>query len=114
MFLFRLFLAACIVAITVYTWVTASNHSLDLLPVFFGKIMNMGWSGRFNLDFLTFLLLSGLWVSWRHHFSVGGIALGLIAVFGRMLFLAIYLLIVSFRTKGDIKAVMLGETRARG
>jgi hypothetical protein len=31
-----------------------------------------------------------------------------------MPFLATYLLIASFRTGGDIKAMMLGEVRARG
>jgi len=30
----------------------------------------MQWPGQFNLDFMCMLLLAGLWVSWRHRFSV--------------------------------------------
>lgn len=113
MTLFRLFLATCLIVITAYTSVTVANHGLNLLPVFFGDMAAMAWPGQFNLDFFCFLLLSGLWVAWRHQFSAGGLGLGLIAVFGGMPFLSAYLLIASFKTKGDIKAMLLGEARAR-
>ena len=112
MTLFRLFLATCLIVITGYTSVTVANHGLVLLPVFFGDMAAMAWPGQFNLDFFCFLLLSGLWVVWRHQFSAGGLGLGLIAVFGGMPFLSAYLLIASFKTKGDIKAMLLGEARA--
>lgn len=112
MTLFRLFLAACLVAILSYTSVTVAHHGLDLLPVFFGDMAAMAWPGQFNLDFFTMLLLSGLWVAWRHHFSAGGIALGLVAAFGGMLFLSLYLLVASFRARGDLLAVILGPYRA--
>ena len=112
MTLFRLFLATCLIVITGYTSVTVANHGLDLLPVFFGDMAAMAWPGQFNLDFFCFLLLSGLWVAWRHQFSAAGLVLGLIAVFGGMPFLSAYLQIASFKTKGDIKAMLLGEARA--
>lgn len=114
MVLFRLFLATCLVAIVGYTLVTISNHGLDLLPVFFGDMAEMAWPGQFNLDFFTLLLLSGLWVAWRHHFSPVGLGLGVIAVFGGMPFLSAYLLVVSFTTRGDLKAMLLGQARAAG
>lgn len=114
MVLFRLFLATCLVVIVGYTLVTISNHGLGLLPVFFGDMAKMGWPGQFNLDFFTLLLLSGLWVAWRHHFSPVGLGLGVIAVFGGMPFLSAYLLIVSFTTRGDLKSMLLGGDRATG
>jgi len=110
--LFRVFLATCLIAIAGYTAVTIAHHGINLLPVFFGDMAEMGWPGQFNLDFTTFLLLAGLWVSWRHHFSATGVVLGLVAVVGGMLFLSIYLLIHSFRTQGDVRALLLGEKRA--
>lgn len=109
---FRLFLLLCLVVIIGYTSVTISREGWDLLPVFFGDMAAMGWSGQFNLDFFTFLLLSGLWVSWRHHFSPAGLALGVLAVFGGMLFLSIYLLVHSYRAGGDMAALLLGPQRA--
>lgn len=110
--LFRLYLAAWIIGITAYTAVTVANHGLDLLPVFFGDIAKMGWPGQFNLDFFAFLCLGGLWLAWRHRFSPGGIALGLFIFAGGMPFLATYLLIHSYRCRGDAKALLLGPVRA--
>jgi hypothetical protein len=51
------------------------------MPIFFGHMIATNWPGQFNFDFKKFVLLSGLWVSWRHHFSMGGIALGIAAFF---------------------------------
>ncbi len=112
MTLFRLFLATCLVAITAYTAVTVANHGFNLLPVFFGDMAEMGWPGQFNLDFMCFLALSALWVAWRHQFSASGLALAVVAFFGGMLFLSIYLLVLTGRARGDMKVLLLGEGRA--
>lgn len=109
---FRLFLAACLVVIVAYTSVTIANHGWNLLPAFFGDMAEMGWQGQFNLDFMTFLALSALWVAWRHQFSGAGLGLAVLAFFGGMLFLSVYLLIQLQRTGGDLKVVLLGEGRA--
>lgn len=111
--LFRLYLAAIVVAIAAYTSVTIANHGLNLVPVFFGDIAKMGWPGQFNLDFLSFLMLGGLWLAWRHHFSIGGILLGLFIFAGGMPFLASYLLFHSFKSGGDVRVLLLGERRAQ-
>lgn len=109
---FRIFLGALFIAISAYTAVTISNHGVGLVQIFFGDMAKMAWPGQFNFDFMCFLLLSGLWVSWRNKFSPSGILLGLIAVFGGMLFLSAYLLFLSFQTQGDIKALVMGPSRA--
>lgn len=111
MTLFRLFLLVCLVAIIAYTSVTIANHGWNLLSVFFGDMAKMGWEGQFNLDFMCFLGLAANWVAWRHQFSPGGMALGLTAFFGGMLFLSAYLLFHSYRTDGDVKALLLGPAR---
>jgi hypothetical protein len=72
----------------------------------------MTWLGQFDFDFLGFLILSGLWLSWRHHFSPNGLVLGVLGFFGGIMFLAPYLLIASFRTDGDIKILFLERARA--
>lgn len=113
MILFRALLAIFVVAILTYTSFTVANHGLNLLPVFFGDMWEMTWPGQFNLDFLSFLMLGGLWLAWRHHFSAAGIALGLAVFAGGMPLLASYLLLHSFRTNGDINALLLGEARVK-
>jgi hypothetical protein len=109
---FRCFLVALFLGIIIYTAVTISNHGWNLLPIFFGDMIAMTWPGQFNFDFFCFLLLSGLWVSWRNSFSSSGLLLGLLAVFGGMLFLSAYLFYLSIKTKGDMRRLMLGEKRA--
>lgn len=87
---------------------TVARHGPNLLPAFFGEIMVFSWQGQFNLDFLTLLLLSGLWTAWRNGFTAGGNALGVVAVVGGMVFLAGYLLILDRKHDGDIRRILLG------
>jgi len=97
-----------------YTAIVVANHGPDLLPIFFADMAKMEWPGQFNLDFMSMLTLSGLWVAWRHHFSAAGLALGLLAFFGGAFFLSAYLFFASLQTKGDMKALLLGTARAAG
>ncbi len=69
---FRIFLVCIFTAIVVYTVVVIANHGMGLFAVFFGDMAKMAWPGQFNLDFMGFLMLSGLWLAWRHHFSPPG------------------------------------------
>jgi hypothetical protein len=110
---FRLLLAAIFATVVVYTAVVIANHGMNLLPIFFGDIARMEWPGQFNLDFLGFLALSAFWLSWRHHFSAGGLVLGLLGLFGGVPVLTAYLLTASIAANGDVKVLLLGPTRAR-
>ncbi|MFN3451126.1 MAG: hypothetical protein ACK4ZE_03135 [Sphingorhabdus sp.] len=112
MTLFRIFLATIIAVVGIYTAVVVANHGMGLLPVFFGDIAKMEWPGQFNMDFLSFLLLGGFWLMWRHHFSVLGIILGVSIFAGGAPYLCAYLLLASFQAKGDVKEILLGRERA--
>ena len=109
---FRILLVVFIIAILSFTGVVISNHGWNLLPIFFGDIAAMTWPGQFNFDFLCFLILSGLWLAWRHHFSPGGFVLGMLGLFGGIMFLAPYLLVASYKADGDMKILLLGKVRA--
>jgi hypothetical protein len=109
---FRALLIALWWVLAGYTTVVVSNHGVGFLKVFFGDIMSMGWPGQFNLDFMFLLLLSALWVSWRHRFSSAGLLLGALAMFGGSLFLAAYLFVVTRQAQGNMTEVMLGKSRA--
>lgn len=109
---FRVALVIFTVCIIAYTGVVIFNHGWNLLPVFFGDMAAMTWPGQFNFDFMCLLTLSGLWVAWRHHFSSLGLVLGLLGFFGGIMFLAPYLLVVSFISEGDVKIMFLGKARA--
>lgn len=109
---FRVLLGVIFTSILIYTSIVGINHGWNLLPIFFGDMMAMTWPGQFNLDFTGFLTLSGLWLAWRHHFSPGGLLLGVLGLFGGMGVLAPYLLIARYKANGDMKVLLLGKTRA--
>ena len=106
---FRTLLIAMWVVVMAYTAVVVAHHGMGLLGIFFGDIATMTWPGQFNLDFLCMLTLSGLWVAWRHQFSAAGVGLGVLALFGGIVFLSAYLLVMSWRTDGDIEQILLGR-----
>ena len=110
---FRILLIVLLLGVVGYTIPVLTNHGLTLFPVFFGDIAEMTWRGQFNVDFMGFLLMSGIWVMWRHGFNAPGILLGLVAFFGGIPFLTTYLLVISFRANGQMAVIMMGDHRAK-
>lgn len=108
----RILLLLLAVAILPYTFYTITQEGFTLFSVFFSDLQSFSWSGQFNLDFLTYLILSSLWVAWRHEFSGQGLLLALCASVLGMCFLAPYLLIISYRVKGNLIHLLLGSERA--
>lgn len=106
---FRIFLITFLIVLLVYTLIVAASHGTDLFSVFFGDMRAMNWPGQFNLDFMGFLMLSGLWVVWRNDFTPMSFVLGFLAFIGGMTFLPVYLLFLSFKTNGNIAQMLLGN-----
>jgi hypothetical protein len=111
---FRIYLAAILAAVVVYTVIVGTAYGWNLLPIFFHEIAAMTWQGQFNLDFTCMLSLSGLWVAWRHGFSPAGLGLGVLAFFGGIVVLAAYLIFAIGEAKGDAKVLLLGRVRSAG
>ena len=108
---FRIILTIMCIYIVGYTSITISNHGWNLFPIFFGDMAEMAWPGQFNLDFMSFLILSGLWVAWRNNYSATGLALSVVAFLGGIMFLAPYLLYLSFQSNGNMKEFFMGRGR---
>jgi hypothetical protein len=109
---FRVLLGIMVVCIVGYTAIVIVNYGWNLFAVFLGDMLAVNWAGQFNLDFMCLLALSGLWLAWRHHFSPGGLVLGVLGFFGGTMVLAPYLFFASFQAKGNMKVVLLGKIRA--
>lgn len=112
MALFRLFLMLVFCVVTLYTGVVIMNHGMNLLPIFFGDMAVFTWPGQFNLDFLCMLMLSSIWVAWRHRFTPVGCLLGLLALFLGSFFLSIYLLVESRRCGNNVAVLLTGQRHA--
>jgi hypothetical protein len=108
---FRTLLISMCLALLGYTAVVISQQGLGLLAVFISNLQQLDWSGQFNLDFSFMLMLSALWVMWRHQFSGVGVLLGLTALVGGILFLSSYLIIQSFRLDGKVVPLLIGSER---
>lgn len=109
---FRALMIVLFAVIVIYTALVIAEHGVDFLSLFLDDIAAMTWNGQFNLDFLGFLALSAVWVAWRNGFSPVGLLLAVGAFFLGVPFLTMYLLVVSFRTNGDVKRMFLGDQRA--
>lgn len=105
---FRALLAVLLAGIIIYTAVTVSGHGIDLLTPYFSQLTAFTWQGQFNYDFGSFLVLTGVWLAWRGGFTTGSILFGAIAPLFGMVFLAAYLLWLSFRTNGDMQNILMG------
>jgi hypothetical protein len=55
------------------------------------------------------LSFAALWIAWRHKFSASGILMGLLSIFGGVLFLSPYLFYFSTKASGDVVEFLLGE-----
>ena len=91
-----------------YTGMVIGRVGWNPLPSFQGDIVAMIWPGQFHLALACYLILSALWVAWRHRFSIGGVALGLCALAGGLFFFAPYLIAITYRERGDLHKVLVG------
>jgi len=108
----RVLLVVLWTVMTAVTVVVIAKHGWNLFPVFFGDIAELSWRGQFNVDFMSYLALTAAWLMWRHEFSPAGIMLGVVGFFGGALFLTVYLFVVSFTAKGDMREILMGQGRS--
>ncbi len=108
---FRVLLVLMACGIAAYTVVVGMHHGWNLLPVFVGSIIEVSWSGQFNLDFMMFLALAALWVAWRNRFAPVGLAYGAATLFLGMTFFAPYLLWLSLRPGASVEEILIGKNR---
>lgn len=106
-FKFLLLLQTC--ALLAYSWLAYMNDGPNLFGIFIDNLLELGWSGQFNLDFLCYLMLSALWVAWRNHFKPNAILLAAAAFVLGIVVFAPYLLWLTYQEKGAMKKILLGN-----
>jgi hypothetical protein len=107
--LIKAFLFTQVVVVFIYTIFAFKAEGADLFSVFLRNINDLGWSGQFNLDFLCYLILSGLWIMWRNQFTSKSIFLGLAAMVLGIVLLAPYSIWLINQEKGNLKKVLIGD-----
>lgn len=97
------------IGLLIYTFLAFQTEGADLFSIFLNHIKSLTWAGQFNLDFLCYLTLSGLWIMWINKFKPISIALGITAMILGFLFFAPYILWLLKKEKGDIRNVLIGS-----
>lgn len=105
---FRMVLFAMTAVIIIFTFAAIADSGLDLVTPYLSPILAMNWQGQFNVDFASYLVLSGIWMAWRSGFTRGGIFLGVCAPPLGILFLAPYLIYLIGKSGGDTRKLLLG------
>jgi len=106
---FKTLLVVLTIGLLTYTFITFQTEDANLLGVFLTNLKALTWSGQFNLDFLCYLTISGLWIMWRNKFSMKSILIGIMAMILGFLFFAPYLLWLMNKEKGDLKRLLVGD-----
>lgn len=107
--LFKILLVILTLATLIYTYFTMQIDGVDFLSATIDHLKSMRWEGQFTLDFLTYLILSALWVMWRGMFTIQSIILGIIASIFGILFFAPYIFYLLTKENGDIRKVLIGK-----
>lgn len=71
-------------------------------------LIALNWRSQFNTDFIIYLVIVATWISWREGFSSKGHAFAVLSVVMGGMFSFPYLLLATYRAKGNPKDLMLG------
>lgn len=113
MALLRIFLLAATIMIFAISIYVITIEGINWPVVFFGDLSNFDWRSQFNVDFLIHLFLLAIWVCWREGFNFKGYIFGFLCIFLGGMFGFPYLLVATYRAKGDPILIMLGERASR-
>lgn len=112
--------AALFTAALAITWAVllyVSVHAVAAMgmnaagAVFFGDFAHP-WRAQFNADFAIHLLMVAAWMIWRAPSRIAGMLCALLAVNLGGMFTIAFLIVQLWRTKGDVRRVLLGRHAA--
>lgn len=106
--IFRVFLVAQTLVISAYMYAVGERHGWSFFPTFVGDIVRISWPGQFNLDFTLVLSICAIWVFWRNRNSNVRYLLAVAMLLGGILFLAPYLIYLSYKCRGDVQKIVAG------
>jgi hypothetical protein len=109
--LFKTLLIVQTIGLLTYTFFAFQTEGADLFGVIATNVFSLNWSGQFNLDFMCYLTLSGIWIMWRNKFSNKSVLLGIIAMVLGIVLFAPYILWLTNQEKGDIKRILIGDRK---
>lgn len=110
----RLFLLLSTIAIYLLTALATISEGINWPAVAAADIVALNWRTQFDIDFIIYLLIFAIWISWREGFSLKGHTYGFLSVILGGMFSFPYLLYATFSTRGDMAKLVLGKNAAVG
>jgi len=104
----RILITFILLGLTGYALILVLDGRFDFVTPFLSTIPALTWQGHINLDFLSYLVLAGVWIAWRSGFTPTGNMLGVLSVLSGMLFFALYLLYQISRSDNNPRKLLLG------
>ena len=104
----RLFLLVSTILIYALTIIAVMTKGFNWPVVYFGDLLHLDWRTQFNADFLIHLFLLATWVAWREGFTTKGYIFGFLSIFMGGMFGFAYLLVATYKAKGDPRLLLLG------
>lgn len=105
---FRLLLGAMSIAIVVVTVAAAAELGLPAAASTFLHELHHSWRMQLDSDLEIHLILAACWMIYHEQSMLIGVACAVAALVLGALFTAPYILIASFRARGDAAAVLIG------
>lgn len=107
-----LFRAVLVVAWLVIFYISVEAvRWIGVMPsfdIFIGDYSNW-WRAQFHTDFLIHAVLAAIWMLYRTKNLFLGFVLALLAINLGSLFTLVYIFALTFTTKGDVRALLLGD-----
>lgn len=105
----KLLLGLQTLIVGIYTVYVGLHEGMNFPQVTISNLLSLQWIGQFTLDFICYLLLSGLWIMWRNRYSTQSIIIGGLAMILGIIVFAPYFIYVLGKEQGDLGKVLLGD-----
>ncbi|EEE47319.2 hypothetical protein [Roseibium alexandrii] len=109
----RIFLVASTVGIYALTLIAIVGHGWLWPVTAIRDLVALNWRSQFNFDFVIYLVLSSCWIVWREGAGGKAYLYGFLNIFLGGMFGFPYLLLLSYRAKGDVKRILLGVNASK-
>ena len=104
----RILITVLLLGLIGYALILVLDGRFDFITPVLSTIPALIWQGHINLDFLSYLVVAGIWIAWRSGFTPTGNFLGVLSVLSGMLFFAPYLLYLISQSNNDPRKLLLG------
>ena len=101
-------LAAWIVVLLVTIHASAAGGANGWMAAF-ADTLHQPWPAQFDTDFTVHLFLMALWLFVRARSWAWGVLWAVLAILGGSLFSLLYLLVLSFQVRGNVRQFLAGR-----